>query len=39
MGDYDGVASDFTGINSGFVGAFQIITNRGDPNVFAVKLP
>jgi len=39
MGDYDGVASDFTGINSGFVGAFQIITNLGDPNVFAVKLP
>ncbi len=39
MGDYDGMASDFTGANSGFVGAFQIITGRGDPNVFAVKLP
>jgi len=39
MGDYDGMASDFTGANGGFVGAFQIITGRGDPNVFAVKLP
>jgi|SRR6267378_3972860 len=38
MGDYDGVATDFTGANSGFVGAFQIITNLGDPNVVAVKL-
>jgi hypothetical protein len=39
MGDYDGMASDFTGANNGFVGAFQIISRRGDPNVFAVKLP
>lgn len=39
MGDYDGMASDFTGVNSGFLGSFQIITGRGDPNVFAVKLP
>ena len=38
MGDYDGMASDFTGANSGFVGAFQIITNLGDPDIFAVKL-
>jgi hypothetical protein len=38
MGDYDGMASDFTGANSGFVGAFQIITSLGDPNVLAVKL-
>lgn len=39
MGDYDGMASDFTNSNTGFVGAFQVITNRGDPNVKAVKLP
>jgi hypothetical protein len=39
MGDYDGLTSDFTGGKPGFVGAFQIITRRGDPNVFAVKLP
>ena len=38
MGDYDGMASDFTGVTSGFVGAFQTITVPGDPNVFAVKL-
>jgi hypothetical protein len=39
MGDYDGMASDFTNTNAGFLGAFQVITNRGDPNVKAVKLP
>jgi hypothetical protein len=39
MGDYDGMASDFTNTNKGFVGAFQVITSRGDPNVKAVKLP
>jgi hypothetical protein len=38
MGDYDTVASDFTLTNDGFVGAFQIITQRGNPNVFATKL-
>ena len=32
------LASDSTGAHSGFVGAFQIITNLGDPDVFAVKL-
>jgi hypothetical protein len=39
MGDYDGMASDFMGANSGFAGAFQIISAYGDSDVFAVKLP
>jgi hypothetical protein len=39
MGDYDGMASDFTNTNTGFVGVFQVITSRGDPNVKAGKLP
>ena len=39
LGDYDGLTSDFTGASSGFVGAFQMVTRRGDPNLFAVKLP
>ncbi len=29
MGDYDGVASDFTQATTGFIGAFQIMNTRG----------
>ena len=39
MGDYDGMTSDFINTNAGFSGAIQVITNRGDPNVKAIKLP
>jgi len=38
MGDYDVLASDFNLINAGFVGAYQVLTPRGNPNVFATKL-
>jgi hypothetical protein len=38
MGDYDTLISDFTLTHDGFVGAFQIINARGNPNVFAVRL-
>lgn len=34
----NGMASDFTGASSSFLAALQIITNLGDPAVFAVKL-
>ncbi|MBZ5555006.1 MAG: glycoside hydrolase [Acidobacteriia bacterium] len=37
MGDYDTVASDFTGANRGFVGSFQIITPGGNPDVKATR--
>jgi hypothetical protein len=33
MGDYDQLTTDFTDANSGFVGAFQTQTNRGNPDV------
>ncbi len=35
MGDYDQLSSDFLNLNSGFVGAFQNQTNRGNPDVDA----
>ena len=48
MGDYDGMASDFTGSSSGFIGAFQFMNTRGgvsgnsvpipNPDVFAVAV-
>jgi hypothetical protein len=34
MGDYDQLTSDFTNANSGFVGAFENQTNRGNPDVY-----
>ncbi len=34
MGDYDQLTSDFTNANSGFVGAFENQTKRGNPDVF-----
>lgn len=34
MGDYDQLTSDFTNANSGFVGAFESQTNRGNPDVY-----
>jgi len=38
MGDYDQLTSDFTNANSGFVGAFENQTNRGNPDVFVHKM-
>lgn len=35
MGDYDQLTSDFLNTNSGFVGAFQNQTNRGNPDAVA----
>lgn len=35
MGDYDQMTSDFMNAHSGFVGAFQNQTNRGNPDVDA----
>lgn len=35
-GDYDALTSDATGVNSGFLGAFQI-QNAGNPDVYAKK--
>jgi len=34
IGDYDALTSDTLGLNSGFVGAFEI-QNQGNPDVFA----
>jgi hypothetical protein len=31
MGDYDGLTSDFTEDNRGFIGAFQVFSSRGVP--------
>ena len=35
MGDYDGLASDFTGKNKGFIGAFQWMSSGMNPDVKA----
>ena len=32
MGDYDQLTSDFLNINSGFIGAFESQTTRGNPD-------
>ena len=37
MGDYDTLVSDFTRANTGFIGAFQVQGNRGNPDVKAVS--
>jgi hypothetical protein len=37
MGDYDALTSDFTRANTGFIGAFQVQGNRGNPDVQAVS--
>lgn len=37
MGDYDGLTSDFTGANPGFIGAFQFMGSTANPDVLAVK--
>jgi len=39
LGDYDEVAADFTLVNSGFVGGFEVISTRGDPDVKSEKIP
>lgn len=38
MGDYDQMTSDFMNSHSGFIGAFQNQTNRGNPDVDAHSL-
>ena len=35
MGDYDGLASDFTKANAGFIGAFQVMDEKANPDVKA----
>jgi hypothetical protein len=35
MGDYDQMTSDFLNTNSGFIGAFENQTNRGNPDAVA----
>jgi hypothetical protein len=37
MGDYDVLTSDATQVSAGFVGAYQVISTRGNPDVVAVK--
>lgn len=37
MGDYDGVATDFLQTNSGFLGAFQVMNNKANPDVKALS--
>jgi len=34
-GDYDGLASDFTKANSGFIGSFQVMGEKSNPDVQA----
>jgi hypothetical protein len=36
IGDYDALTSDALGVNSGFVGAFEV-QNQGNPDVFAKR--
>jgi hypothetical protein len=38
MGDYDQLTSDFTGVNGGFIGSFESMGARGDPDVKAYPL-
>jgi hypothetical protein len=35
MGDYDGLASDFTKANAGFIGSFQVMGSKANPDVKA----
>jgi hypothetical protein len=37
MGDYDSLAGDFTQSRKGFIGAFQVIDKRGNPDVDATR--
>jgi len=37
MGDYDVLTSDATKVHDGFVGGYQVISSRGNPDVIAVK--
>jgi hypothetical protein len=39
MGDYDQLTSDFLNTNSGFIGAFETQTARGNPDAVANSLP
>lgn len=35
MGDYDGLASDYTKANSGFIGSFEVMTSKANPDIKA----
>jgi hypothetical protein len=35
MGDYDVLTTDFTGVNPGFIGSFELQGNQGNPDAFA----
>jgi hypothetical protein len=35
MGDYDVLTTDFTGVNTGFIGSFELQGNQGNPDAFA----
>ncbi len=35
MGDYDGLASDFTKANPGFIGAFEVMSAKANPDIKA----
>jgi hypothetical protein len=35
MGDYDQMTSDFLNLHSGFIGSFQAMGSRGNPDVFS----
>jgi hypothetical protein len=37
MGDYDAIAVDFTNAERGFIGSFQVMDHRGNPDVKAVS--
>jgi hypothetical protein len=37
MGDYDGLTSDFTGLNNGFIGAFQWMSSGRNPDIKAFR--
>ena len=37
MGDYDGLASDFTKANAGFIGAFEVMDNKANPDIKAIS--
>lgn len=39
MGDYDGVASDFTQLSPGFVGAFEMMNTRGGLSGNSIPVP
>jgi hypothetical protein len=35
MGDYDGLASDYLKTNPGFIGAFEVMSAKANPDIKA----